>query len=78
MASVGSAELAKDCEEGGVPPSSRLKFKRGVLNVEGDRGSLMTSDRVFWSDATRRPTVGSEQGEESPTIRVPLARRTPA
>jgi len=44
---------------------------------KGERNTIMASDRVFWSDATRRPTVGSEQGEESPNIRVPLATRVP-
>ena len=41
----------------------------------GDRNNLFTSDRVFWSGAYRRPTIGSERSEESKTISVSLAAR---
>jgi len=35
----------------------------------GQRTGMATKDVVFWSGAFKRPTVGSEQGEEVPSDR---------
>jgi hypothetical protein len=49
---VGAVEIAKDCEEGGVPPSSRFKFKRGsfplselIMRRYERASTLLTSNR---------------------------------
>ena len=55
---------------------------RALIAAEetGDRPTR-TADRIFWSGAYRRPTVGAERGEETPgdegiANRVPKSERS--
>jgi len=46
-----------------------------IAKINSGRGQgLATKDSIFWSNAIKRPVIGSEQGEEVPTDRRPSLR----
>jgi ketosteroid isomerase-like protein len=67
VSASASAQTAMSADEKAIRDAI-ARFDRGET-----RG-LYAADRVFWSGAYRKPTVGADPGEEIPSANQPSAR----